>query len=234
MHFFIDNRPVYREGEIDKSFDNSLYFYSKFTNNCPICLSYHEQPCIIPCGHSFCTACLTRLIEFSNTCPVCCSFFWASKPVKFFFLEEISTGITFRRLTTQDVSSIVGIEFFEYPYCCYYYDRIDISSNQLLDPPSNTLSSLPHENIDFTSLPNNISFPFLLKKTNPQCNFVFYQSADGQLYFLNPKTYRNYKYFPKYIFGQIKNVYAYKGGECKYPELQHIPHHYHIYIVTIY
>ena len=245
MHFFIDNRPVYRDREIQKSFDNSLYFYSKFINNCPICLSYQEEPCIIPCGHSFCKDCLQRLTEFSSRCPVCDAFFWASKPVKFFFFEQITLNITFRRLESMEIESTDGRGFFEYPYCYCYYDSMDTA-----DPVgTDTTSSTDNIALQKLAIQPKAQAPSIAlcgfqgradgkgkasdaQGKGPQ-SFTFYQSADGQLYFLHPRTYKNYKTFPEFIFGRIKDVYTCYGKEHKHPELQHIPHNYTINIVTI-
>lgn len=273
MHFFIDNRPVYRDRETQKSFDNSLYFYSKFISNCPICLFYQEDPCIIPCGHSFCKNCLLRLTEFSSRCPVCDAFFWASRPVRFFFFEQITASITFRRLESAELDGTDERGFFEYPYCYCYYDsgggtaegapgaisgepskaggadvppakgpedalqRLAISpgagaQDRPQAVPRIALCSVQGIACSKSPRPAASGTHGLAGKTPP--SFVFYQSADGQLYFLHPRTYKNYKTFPEFIFGRIKEVHSCHGGEHRHPELQHVPHNYTINIVTIF
>ena len=37
--------------------------------NCSVCLSYFEEPRLLPCGHSFCWNCLIPLID--KRCPLC-------------------------------------------------------------------------------------------------------------------------------------------------------------------
>ena len=219
MTLFSDNRPVFKPGERERSFDNCLYFYVRFTSNCPICLSYHEIPHVIPCGHSFCQECLTNLMKFSRNCPICNTFYWASKPAKFFFVEEIGSTIIFKRLTTREIETGASPGFFEYPYCCYYFERSEETASL-----AQNVEVLPQTSIQ--------------KNTNGQGqekppNSVFYQSADGQLYFLNPKITRNYRLLPEYIYGHVKRVYMCRSCECADFELGHIPPNQSIYIVDI-
>lgn len=257
--YFIDNRPVYRNKDVPKSFDNSLYFYSRFHSNCPICISYHMDPCIIPCGHSFCSECLKKLSEFSKNCPVCSAFYWASKPVRFFFLEEIKIELLFKRLNTQEVANAECLRFFDYPYSCHYYDsgteEQTTEEGSSVDAVQEKQADAVITNGDITLYPlkaasqrENVMTTDRLVISRAQGswkkssgtndgsakNYTFYQSADGQLYFLNPKTYKKYKALPEFIFGKIKHIHHCQADEARHPEFSHVPSNFQIHIVTIY
>lgn len=213
MHF-IDNRPVYKSRDVPETFDNTLYYYSRFNGNCPICISYHESPCIIPCGHTFCADCLERLSAFTRSCPVCAAFYWASRPVRFFLAREISGEVLFVRLDSNDVAKNSTRGFFEYPYGCHYYES-EGTQEAPGRPAAVTLLS-----------------PGPCAK-EPAASTTFYQSVDGQLYFLHPKITRQRRLLPEFIYGTVKTIRSCKSSECSHPELRHVPPHFQIHIVVI-
>jgi len=63
---------------------------------------------------------------------------------------------------------------------------------------------------------------------------VFYQSNDGQLYFMDPKASKQMKSHPLYIYGRIKDSYECLINYEKFPELAHIPAGVYIVILTLY
>ncbi|KAI5170913.1 hypothetical protein PAEPH01_1549 [Pancytospora epiphaga] len=212
----MDVRPVYKDKYVSQSFDNTLYFYARFNGNCPICLSYHNTPCVIPCGHTFCSTCLDTLSEFSRNCPVCTSFYWASRPVRFFFLEQISETVLFVRLRRSILLSDSTTGFFDCPYHFSYYESLEPSE----------YSSKP--DVSLVS-----PYKYTTNSDKQAADHTFYQSVDGQLYFIDPKTIILWRNLPKYVYGTIKSISSYKSSECKYKELAHIPSEYQIHIVVI-
>ena len=38
---------------------------------CNVCTDVFLDPVTTPCGHTFCTECLSRAVDVRNTCPVC-------------------------------------------------------------------------------------------------------------------------------------------------------------------
>uniref|UniRef100_A0A8C7XPC4 Uncharacterized protein n=1 Tax=Oryzias sinensis TaxID=183150 RepID=A0A8C7XPC4_9TELE len=39
--------------------------------NCPLCLSLFNSPVVLPCGHSFCSPCITEALGSQQQCPLC-------------------------------------------------------------------------------------------------------------------------------------------------------------------
>ncbi|KAI4291560.1 hypothetical protein PAPHI01_0834 [Pancytospora philotis] len=208
-----DIRPVYKHKNIPHAFDNALYFYAKYTSNCPICISYHEEPCIIPCGHIFCAQCLDRLSSFSRCCPVCTAGIWSSRPVRLYIAQGLSDTITFIRLTTSYVLSDSTCSFFECPYRYSYYEDQSEAEPGAYTAPVHTLPDK--------------------SPCGAVATHTFYQNVDGQLHFLNPKCTRHLKALPEYIYGKVKSIYTCKSQSCSYAELRHIPPNYEISVVTI-
>ncbi|KAI5149633.1 hypothetical protein ENBRE01_1406 [Enteropsectra breve] len=211
---FTDLRPVYKNKAVEKSFDNSLYFFSKFTGDCPICIEYHSDPHILPCGHAFCKECLQQSASFSRNCPVCNAFYWNWKPVQFFFTEEIKGDILLKRVEIKSITEGTWSSFYEYPYSCVYYENSEEDPVVFLEEkprPVKRTSGLNESQIEY-----------------------FYQSVDGQLYFLDANDYKRYKHMPEYIYGKIKSC-VFQAMNCSlFPYLSHIPHSYFIHIVTLY
>ena len=211
MHRYGDNRPVFKSGEMNRTFENCVFFYCKFSMDCPVCLSQHESPRIIPCGHVFCQHCLDGLNAFTAHCPICNAHFRASKPAKFFFCEEITKHILFKRLSPGEVNYEPHSGFFENPYRFYYYE------------PSGDTGASETQSVLFEESSNTCDLS----------SHFFYQSVDGQSYFLNPRVYKNYKSFPEYIYGRIKQMSFCKLSETELCELKHIPQNNYVHIVNI-
>lgn len=168
---FSDFRPVYKSKNVAKAFQYAIYFFVKYTNDCAICLSFIEDPKLLPCGHCYCNECITKLIEYGNSCPKCGAFFWIYKPVKFFFVEEVQNSILLRRCNSLEMKNAHDESFFSQPYPLEYFQ----------DPNDNS---------------NHVEY-FPVSKHQMK-NYDFYQIMDGQLYFLDPKIVRGYKTKPKY------------------------------------
>jgi hypothetical protein len=60
----IDLNNMTSGGDLSKI--NDLHAFT-----CPLCLEVFENPCKIPCRHSFCTKCLDQFMTRQLTCPVC-------------------------------------------------------------------------------------------------------------------------------------------------------------------
>lgn len=226
--FLPDRRPVYKNSLVPKTFDNALSFFTKFSGDCSICISYHEDPHIIPCGHTFCCVCIEKLKKYSTLCPICSSSFWTSKPTRFIFFEISFNSALFRRLETRDVLSVNSKLFFEFPYCCYYYEgEHETKAGQtVLEKLAdlNLLSKQPCSSKSSNDILKERPFTNAkqINRASPS-NQIFYQSADGRFSFLLPHFYRNYRSFPEYIFGTIKRRFTIKMPGKRYPELAHIP-----------
>ncbi|KFM26971.1 E3 ubiquitin-protein ligase COP1 [Auxenochlorella protothecoides] len=42
--------------------------------SCPVCREVMRSPCVTPCGHTFCHACILRHVQRDSTCPCCRSY----------------------------------------------------------------------------------------------------------------------------------------------------------------
>jgi zinc finger of C3HC4-type, RING len=257
----IDKRPVYKKNEKKHCFDSALYFYSKYIGDCPICISYHDEPYVIPCGHSFCLACLKRSSEFSSTCPICLEYYWAFKPARLFFLDEIQSEMTFKRLETRNVLDLQSEEFYDNPFACFYNEEIidkqmssltistiDASTEKSSKEITNTEGTLLNHKIKDKktiagfkcnarivnrAAEKESSLKNASTRKDTLKNHVFYQSSDGKLCFLDPKCYKGMKSYPEYIHGTIEAEQHCYPDSHKYPELYHIPSNTKIVLVTI-
>ena len=204
MHF-IDNRPVYR----------SRVCQRPSTIRCITTRSLEE---IAPSASHTTKACaLSRAAIPSvptGNCPVCAAFYWASRPVRFFLAREISDEALFVRLNSTEVAKNSTRDFFEYPYGYHYYET-DIGQ----DGPDNAAVV-------------TLLYPGPCAK-EPVFSTTFYQSVDGQLYFLHPKITRQRKLLPEFIYGTVKTIHSCKNSEYKHPGLRHVPPYLQIYIVVI-
>lgn len=189
----LDKRPVYKNKKIEKAFKNAEYYFVKYVTDCPICLNYFENPQVLPCGHCYCRLCISVCVEYTNNCPMCAEFFWIYKPAQFFFTQEIEDHVLFRKCCTADVSNSESINFYEQPFSLEYFEE---------------------------SLLGEVELVSTSKKSD---NSVFYQSNDGQLYFLDPKITYKMATKPLYLYSKIKEKYECYTNYEKYPELAHIP-----------
>lgn len=194
----LDIRPVYKTKHIERAFKNTLYFFVKYTTDCPICLSFFNDPQVLPCGHCYCHTCILRSVKYSKICPMCADFFWIYKPAKFFFVEEIRDQVLLRRCCNASITNSQARDFFDQPHSLEYFQEIPESST------SGRIELVSHDR-------------------KHQRNHEFYQSDDGQLYFLDPKVVRSFKSKPEYIFCNIKTRHECFVNYCKYPELSHVP-----------
>lgn len=209
-----DIRPVYKHRNIVPTFDNALYFYAKFTANCPICISYHENPCVIPCGHTFCRECLDNLGKYTRNCPVCNAFYWSFRPVQFYIAQQLTDTLMFVRLNTSVILKDKVCTFFEDPYRYSYFEAAAETSSGI-------------------SLEYNSKAASGQNKSGITPGHTFYQSIDGQLYFLNPTCTKHLKVLPQHIYGRVRSKCTCKSFECPYIELRHIPASFEISIITI-
>ena len=186
----LDIRPVFNSNASD--YEDALYFYVKFDSDCSICLEYHTNPYILPCGHIFCMECINDSImsEFKDACCVCrrCFRLKDLKKVVFFFKNTINDFILFKRIDHNKSN----LTFFEYPHATEY-----------------------NENENATRVKH------------------FYQSADGQLYFLNSKQKYLTKNKPLYLAGHIKRIERFEGSNHNMPEYKHMKRYQTFYIVTL-
>lgn len=192
----LDIRPVYKAKDIERAFKNTLYFFVKYTNDCPICLSFFVDPQVLPCGHCYCHGCIQQSVKYSKACPMCDAFFWIYKPAKFFFVEEIKDHVLLRRCCNASITNSHAKNFFDQPHSLEYFQEITEGLSRKVE----------------LMLPN--------KRYR---NHEFYQSNDGQLYFLDPRVVRGFKTMPEYIFCTIKAKHECFVSYDKYPELCHIP-----------
>lgn len=192
----LDIRPVYKTKDIERAFKNTLYFFVRYTNDCPICLSFFVDPQVLPCGHCYCHGCILQSTKYSKACPMCAAFFWIYKPAKFFFVEEIKDQILLRKCCNASITNSQAKNFFDQPHSLEYFQEVSEGSSGRVE------LMLPGKRIQ---------------------NHEFYQSNDGQLYFLDPKVVRSFKTMPEYIFCTIKARHECFVNYDKYPELCHIP-----------
>lgn len=204
----LDIRPVYKTKYIERAFKNTLYFFVKYTNDCPICLSFFDDPQVLPCGHCYCHGCILRSMKYNKTCPMCADFVWIYKPAKFFFVDEIKDQVLLRRRSNASITNSQAQDFFDQPHSLEYFQ--DISEGC-----TGQIEFMPHDR-------------------RHHKNHEFYQSDDGQLYFLDPKVVRGFKSMPEYIFCSIKARHECFVNYDKYPELCHVPSGTKIVILLIY
>ena len=62
---------------------------------------------------------------------------------------------------------------------------------------------------------------------------IFYQSSDGQLYFLDYKAFKDIEDPPLYIYGRIATIRKTEVGRERNPELRHIGRGVEVIIVTL-
>jgi len=203
---YLDIRGVYKNRNTQRVFQKASYFLVKYTNDCPICLFFMDDPKVLPCGHCYCNLCISRSIDYTNNCPMCGDFFWIFKPVKFFFVDEVAEEILFKKCNEETVSNIHVDDFFSKPYSLCYFEE----------------TGMPCEEIEYV--------PAERRKAKKQ---DFYQVSDGQLYFLDPAIVRGYKSKPEYIFCRVKHRFQCFVDYKKYPELSHIPSGVKIVIVVV-
>ena len=204
---FIDKRPVFKNKTIEKAFKNAEFFFTTYNSDCPICLEFFENPQILPCGHCFCHLCVTMTLEFTKNCPLCSEFFWIFKPVKFYFTETIKEFILLRRLKSNDVNNKNAINFYTFPFALEYFEE-DIKINNRYD-------ECTYQNRGITKFDD------------------FYQSHDGQLYFLDPKTTKSLTTKPEYIYSKIISRDDCTIDYREFPNLTHIPSGTRIVIIKI-
>lgn len=221
----LDKRPVYRHKNIEKAFKNAEYFFVRYSSDCPICLSFFVDPQVLPCGHCYCNVCLLACIQYSRHCPLCHSFFWTHKPARFFFVEEIRDSILLRRCHAGKTAAC----FYEHPFGLEYFEE-SIFSN---DSESINSEAINRDNcLINNSKGNNKGNRKPESKQNRPNDDIFYQSNDGQLYFLEPGIVRRMRSKPLYLYGRIKNK-----KECmidgRHPGLLHIPSGTRIVIIQI-
>lgn len=236
----LDKRPVYKDKNIEKAFKNALFYYVKYTGDCPICLDFFENPQVLPCGHCYCHSCIVRCIEHSSVCPICSKYFWIFKPVHFFFTQDIGESILFRKCISTDISSSNSDRFYDYPYSLEYFEETDEAvtfNNNKGDTSFNNNKGTASFNNKDTVFINNKTVTFNNKETKVTFNNKtavfnnnketivneFYQSNDGQLYFLEPETVRKMETRPEYIYAKIRNKTDCFIDWKRYPELSHIP-----------
>ncbi|KAJ7935593.1 putative zinc-finger-containing protein, partial [Mycena leptocephala] len=53
----------------DEEEDESEEVVPQFS--CPICLKSPDSVCCAPCGHIFCSPCITHALKHTNACPIC-------------------------------------------------------------------------------------------------------------------------------------------------------------------
>ncbi|KAL6121985.1 hypothetical protein NUSPORA_01007 [Nucleospora cyclopteri] len=76
---------------------------------------------------------------------------------------------------------------------------------------------------------------FVLKGNRiPNENYSFYQSADGQLYFLHPLQFKALESKPEYFYVKIKQLQETSGNENKFNEFKHVEKLQKFYIVTVF
>lgn len=204
---FIDKRPVFKNKNIEKAFKNAEFFFTSYNSDCPICLEFFENPQILPCGHCFCHLCVTMALEFTKNCPLCAEFFWIFKPVKFYFTEAIEEFILLRKVQSYDVGNSKAINFYTFPFALEYFEEDILINNK------------QSENI-------------CINKQHTRHN-DFYQSNDGQLYFLDPEITKAMASKPEFIYSKITSRYDCIIDYKEFPNLSHIPSGTRIVIITI-
>jgi len=173
------------------------YVHNEDPPRCPICLDRPVGAVSPICGHVFCASCIiackTIYIAANdakkvNECPVCHQDNLSElRPVEYKFCSKISCGdvMSFEKIS-QKQSRFVGVESLE-----SYRDFV----NNLCAEINNSDADNVNESV---SLINSIAATFLTKikanKANSRegaatnSNSFYYQSADGQPYFLGPFT----------------------------------------------
>lgn len=216
---FLDKRPVFKNRKIEKSFKNAEFYFTSYSSDCPICLDFYNNPQILPCGHCYCLLCISKSCEFTKNCPICSEFFWIYKPVKFYFKEQIGESILLKRISVSEIKNNKKENFFEFPYSFEYFlsDSDQVGDIQASGQIGN----------DIQTGGDTESIKSFVNSDNS-----FYQSNDGQLYFLDNKIAKSLKTHPTYIFIPIKESYECFIDYKEFPNLLHIPSGTLITIIT--
>ncbi len=217
-----DIRPVYSTECRNKvvGFNDTLYFKVKFTDDCSICLCPHTDPHIIPCGHVFCKDCLVNAARtnhsFRNRCPHCLRVYTHQfKPCVFFYQEKefrIGSGILLKLINSKQIQNA---------------DPKNIFATKYFIPNSG-------QSVDLVPPSSMGGMEFIGKKSMDKNNLEFYQSADGQLIFLDPLTTNKFKEKFYYVFGRIRRMVQFSGNTNYYKELDHIERTQNFYVIDIY
>lgn len=250
----MDKRPVFRDTTTEKAFKNVEFFYSLLSSgssynndfsllkcssidnsfDCSICLDFFEIPQILPCGHCFCLSCISRASEFTRRCPLCSEFFWIYKPVRICLTEKIENTILLKRLELSDVCARREIDFYDFPYSLEYYLNssdsisIELENISLKNEVGNSSESNRYNAITRSNLNKICSVGTCNSKRQ-----IFYQSHDGQLFFLDPKVVDSLKSKPLFIYSNIKTKRECSIDHREFPSLSHIPSGTRIVIVVI-
>lgn len=208
----LDKRAVYKNKSTERGFKNAEYYFVKYIMDCPICLDFFVDPQVLPCGHCYCQGCIKRCSEYTKVCPMCAEFFWIFKPVQFFFAQDIKDSVLLRRCHSIDIYNSHSHNFHTYPFSLEYFEDVTVTNSEGVQT--------------VVRRPENVSGRKLT-------NFIFYQSNDGQLYFLDPKISNKMKSQPLYIYGRIRERYECSINYERFPELSHIPPGVFIVVLTL-
>ncbi|KAF9758296.1 LON peptidase N-terminal domain and RING finger protein 3 [Nosema granulosis] len=197
---------------------NISHIICKYTGDCPICLQYFYQPVISFCEHVYCKECIYESLEFSVECPICKKEISQLFKVDLHIKEEISEYICLKLLCDADMNIKNVSEYINYPYQKIYY-------SQDIQKKCKTVKKR------FSS---NLYVP------NKDRKNYFYQSADGQPYFLDNQILSSIirregiKGLPRYVYGKIEEIKEVVFAKERFKTLSHLDSGSIIYIIKIY
>ncbi|TBU02140.1 hypothetical protein CWI38_0135p0030 [Hamiltosporidium tvaerminnensis] len=195
------------------------YFMVPYKTDCYICLDFPDDPKILECRHILCEVCMEDCYMFYGFCPICKRTISKCFSVRWLFFTDYNIGDKIK-LVKIDSSSLFDVPHIDVyskkPFYDSYYENItqEDSKSKICKNISSVVSS---KNIDIKKV-----------NKNDYKKIPFYQSEDGQLIFLNPKSLKNlifkhkiFKDLPEYIILKIYYIESYLDS-TNYTFLEHL------------
>lgn len=237
------------------------YFLVPFDHDCVICLDFHRSPKITECGHVFCHTCLVDCVREYKFCPECDFLILNYFSVRWEFFEEITVGceVLMKRGDCFDVKKVTIDDRREFPHAREYFlaDKdLDTVSSQECRGKEKTVKNQNTGGIQLTdrlrqlvlgtpgstfrnSCTEKIAAINLNRRDNEnRMRGLFFQSNDGQPYFMNAKgvqylkkKFKLYENMPEYVLCKVVSIKKSVVGDREW--LKHLHRDFVVYIVEV-